>query len=83
MLIKADKFYWLTLTETSNVQSLIFDKNNYSVEKAQEWAKSHGFKTGVDEKEGTIRLRQKNPSKFKKFATKEFGKGIKAVIGFV
>jgi hypothetical protein len=83
MLIEADKTYWMSLSEASNVQSLIFDKANFSMEKAKEWASKHGFKTGTDEKENTIRMRQKNPGKFKRFATKPFGNsGIKAVIGY-
>lgn len=83
MLVENEnKYYWLSLTEVSSIQSLIFDKDKFSLERAKEWAKKHDFKTGVDEKEGTYRLRQKSPGKFKRFATKEFGKGIKAVIGF-
>lgn len=78
----SNDYHWISLEEASNVQSLIFDKSEFSLNRAKEWAKKHGFKTGVDEKENTYRLRQKDPGKFKRFATKAFGNGIKAVIGF-
>lgn len=83
MILETDKFTWLPLSEASTIQSLIFDKDKFSLAQAKEWAKKHDFKMGVDEKEDTYRLRQKDPGKFKRFATKSFGNGIKAVIGFM
>ena len=74
---------WIPLSEASKVQSLIFDKSKYSADSAKNWASSHGFRSSkVDEKPNTIRHRQKSPLKSKRYRTKEFGKGIKAVIGF-
>ena len=84
MILETDeKYTWISLEEASNVQSLIFSKNKFTLDQAKEWAKKHNFKSGVDEKENTYRFRQKDPGKFKRFATKEFGNGIQAVIGFM
>jgi len=81
ILENKQEYFWLS--ESSNVQSLIFDKDHFSVDSAKAWAAKHDFNHGkVDTKENTIRLRQKSPGKFKRFATKTFGSGIKAVIGF-
>jgi hypothetical protein len=84
MLLNIDnQISWIPLSEASKVQSLIFDINKYTTDSAKDWASSHGFRSSkVDEKENTIRLRQQSPSKSKEYRTKEFGKGIKAVIGF-
>ena len=68
---------------SSIVQSIIFDKNKYTVEKAKKWLKSHGYKYGdVDEKQHHIRFRQVEPGKFKYFRTKEIADGIKLILGF-
>jgi N-acetylglutamate synthase-like GNAT family acetyltransferase len=67
----------------TEVQSLLFSKDEFSMEDAKEWAKSHGYKYDyVDEKENTFRIRQENPSKFVKdiFRTIEFKKGLKAIV---
>jgi hypothetical protein len=68
---------------STQVQSLIFSKDNFSEKSARNWAKEHGYKYDyIDEKENTYRIRQKNPNKFNKdiFRTISFGKGIKSVI---
>ena len=70
----------------TQIQSLVFSKDSFSKAQASDWAKTHGFKYGVDEKQNTFRLRQQNPSLFKKhsFRTADFDKklpkGIQAVI---
>lgn len=76
-----DSIFWLPIEEASSVQSLIFSKEAFDKDSAKTWAKKHGFKSGVDEKEGTYRMRQQNPKKFAIMRTKSFGKGIKAIIG--
>lgn len=56
--------------EGSEVQSVLFDKDNWTTATAQAWLKSHDFSgTEVDEKENTLRFRQKDPGKYTRFAT--------------
>ena len=67
------------------VQSLLFSRDEWDVRAAKEWAKEHGYRYGsVDEKTNTLRLRQHDPSDFKRgtMRTIEFGSGygIKAVV---
>lgn len=82
MFIETDQMIWLPLEEASSVQSLVFSKSKFDKEEAKKWAKKHGFKSsGVDEKENTYRLRQQEPGKFAKMRTKDFGGGVKAIIG--
>ena len=68
----------------TEVQSLIFDKDFFSVDQSKNWAKKHGFEyTYVDEKINTFRIRQQEPSFFQKegFRTIQFTEGVQAVIG--
>lgn len=66
------------------IQSVIFEKKKWTVEKAKKWLKLHKFKYGdIDEKEKIIRFRQIDPSKFKKFKTHKIkDKNITLVFGF-
>ena len=66
------------------IQSVIFEKKKWNVEKSKKWLKLHKFKHGdMDEKEKTLRFRQIDPSKFKKFKTYKIeDKGITFVLGF-
>lgn len=66
----------------TEVQTLIFSKDNFTEKSAKDWAKSHDFKYGyVDEKENTYRIRQQEPSDFENMRTIEMTDGVKAVIG--
>lgn len=68
----------------TEVQSLIFDKDFFSVDQSKNWAKKHGFQYAyVDEKINTFRIRQQEPSFFQKegFRTIQFTEGVQAVIG--
>jgi len=68
---------------SSTVQSIIFDRRKYTVEKAKNWLKKHGYKYGdVDKKTNHIRFRQVPPGTFKYFRTKEISDGIKLILGF-
>jgi len=72
-----------TLYNSSDVQSVIFDKKLFTSEEAKKWLKKHGFKSGkIDKTEDKLRFRQKNPSQFKRFRTKPADKGVKLIIGF-
>jgi hypothetical protein len=63
-------------------QSLLFDRSaGWTIEKAKEWAKKHGYKAGkVDVTDQYVRLRQLNPKGFTVKRTVPFGKGIRAVV---
>ncbi len=68
----------------TEVQTLIFDKDEFNEKSAKSWAKNHDFKYGyVDSKENTHRIRQQEPDEFKadSFRTIDITKGVKAVIG--
>jgi hypothetical protein len=66
----------------TEVQSLIFSKDDFSEKSAKDWAKKHDFNYGyVDKKENTFRIRQQEPSDFNNMRTIEMTKGVKAVIG--
>lgn len=68
----------------SAIVSLIFDKEKWSVREAKEWLKEHGFKTELtDITDRYLRFRQDDPRFYERFATKDFGKGIKAIFGFI
>lgn len=91
IIVTEEKISWIPLflestellSEASSVQSLIFSKDYFGKEESIKWAKQHGFRhKKVDEKPGTFRIRQASPSSFKRFATKVFRPGLKAVIGY-
>lgn len=66
-----------------SVQSLVFDKDKFTVAQAKKWAGDHDFHAGkVDEPEGgeTVRLRQSEPAEGAVFRTKRIAPGVKAVM---
>ncbi len=70
----------------SVVQSLIFERPQWTIAGAKAWIKMNPQfkvkKIDVPEDGRTLRFRQEDPKKFKRFRIKPFGRGIKAVIGF-
>lgn len=53
---------------TRSVQTLIFNKKKYTRKQASDWAKKHGFESYTSREEGnSIRVRQFNPKKVKRF----------------
>lgn len=72
--------------KSTEVQSLLFDKNKWSVTAARKWLRDHGHATPKAESSGDYhRFRQRPPFQFRKstFRTIVFGRasnGIKAVI---
>lgn len=66
-----------------SVQSLLFPKGEFNIASAKKWASSHGFKSSkvdVPETGQFIRLRQKDPKKFKTFRTISLGDKVKATV---
>ncbi len=66
------------------VQSLIFDKDMFTEDKAKQWALDHGFKADkVDATEDSYRLRQREPEEFDpdSFRTIAITEGVQAVVG--
>lgn len=67
----------------SQVQSVIFDNTRWTIKRAIEWLKAHGFVfKKVDIKPRTYRFRQLDPNKFNKYRIKQTADGISLVIGF-
>lgn len=71
-------------THSTDIQTLIFDKEHFTEARAKAWAKRHKYRYGkVDEKTGTFRLRQHDPSDYRKstLRTITLTEGVKAVSG--
>ncbi len=72
--------------KTTKTQSIIFDKNLWTVDRSREWLRAHGKKSPkVDSTEDYHRFRQESPDEFQKstFRTISLGRadrGIKAII---
>lgn len=68
---------------TWTIQTLIFNKDEFTLEEAREWAKSHdGFGDyGVDETSTSYRFRQYDPENFSEFRTITVDTGISAAYG--
>jgi hypothetical protein len=73
-------------SQSTTVQTLLFPRPRYSESRAKAWTRSHGYavRKSPDVGDRTIRIRQRDPSDFKKgtFRTISLGKsGVKAVVG--
>lgn len=75
--------------EDYKVQTILFDKDVFTLKEAKDWLEEHHYKNEVDEKENTYRFRQVSPTTLKKkgytkYITKPLGKksGIKIVIAY-
>jgi len=64
------------------VQSVIIDKNKFSLNKAIKWIKKHNYNIdyGIDEKLNYYRFRQYPPKKGASYITKDLGNGVKLII---
>jgi hypothetical protein len=68
----------------TQIQTLIFDKEKFTLDEARQWCDEHEFKSdGVDETESSYRFRQRDPDDFMddSLRTIEIDDGIKAVVG--
>jgi len=69
---------------STEVQTIIFDKDKFNLDRAKKWLKTHDFKVpAVDETDESFRFRQKDPGSFQEdsFKTIELTEGINSVIG--
>lgn len=68
---------------SSQIQTLLFEREQFTKRKAQSWARKHGFRyDSVDLTDRYVRLRQENPEQFKPstFRTIELRESVQAVI---
>ncbi len=64
-----------------HIQSIIFDKNLWSVKKAKEWLRNHDYiYPKIDETSDFYRFRQKVPDKNHRYRTINIGKGIEFIL---
>jgi hypothetical protein len=71
----------------NNIQSILFNKNLYTLPQAKKWISDHGYKTTfygklADITENYYRFRQQSPKKYNTYRTKEISKGIMLVLGY-
>lgn len=73
----------LTEAKPMKLQSIIFDKDNFTADTAKTWLDKYKKDKDLDTSGPSIRARQADPSKFdgKSFRTITLKKGIKAVVG--
>ncbi len=70
---------------TNNVQSILFDRNNWTPENAKKWLKLHDYKTHFGKKQyhltkNFIRFRQQEPKKDHHYRIIKLGDNIDAVM---
>src|SRR5579885_2717298 len=68
----------------SNIQAIIFKKENWTENKAEKWLKMHNFNPikNVHITENYLRYRLKNPNKLNEYRTYDIGNGIKLILEF-
>lgn len=73
---------------TLKTQSVLMDRDNFTLTSAKNWIKKHDFKVTFYKKqpektENYFRFRQMAPTRFKKdsYVTKEITEGVKLVLG--
>lgn len=67
----------------TELQSVVFIKDFWTLRAARAWLRRHRLKTDLDEKSGTWRFRQTNPKKYKRFRSIQPGGGITLIIGIL
>lgn len=71
------------LKTPSQVQSIVFQKAEFSVKDAKRWLKEHNYKVSkVDKTDNTLRFRQEDPKLYSEFRVKNLPNGIMLVLGF-
>ena len=76
--------------KSTEVQSVVFKREDFTLKQAKKWLKSHGYKItfkgkNVDKKnKSQWRFRQTEPSKYNDYRTKEMGNtGVSLVLGLL
>jgi hypothetical protein len=73
----------MTTRRNNKVQSILFDRDYFSLQQAKIWLKRHGYKYGkVHTTKRFYRFRQFEPNDKKYHRTIKFKEGIKAIIEF-
>lgn len=68
---------------SSQVQSIVFPKGRWNLDRARAWLFRHGYKYGkVDKKPHTYRFRQLNPNPRNRYITKRLSNGVLLVLMF-
>lgn len=62
------------------IQSILFDRNFYTLDEAKNWLRRRGYETGVDVKPNHFRFRQINPDPSYDYRTFNAGEGIQFVV---
>ena len=65
----------------THIQSILFDRPQWTMTKAKKWLKKHNYKTDVDKKPEHYRFRQIDPDEFSSYRTKHIGDNITLIIG--
>jgi hypothetical protein len=67
----------------SQVQSIVFDKSEFTIKQAKKWLKQHNYKiSNLDKTETTLRFRQEDPDNYNDFRVKNITPSIMLVLGF-
>jgi hypothetical protein len=73
------------LKPSSQVQSIVFDKSEFTLKQAKKWLKEHNYKYSKLDKTSTdsrYRFRQENPDNYSEFRVKNISPSIMLVLGF-
>lgn len=68
------------------VQSVVFDRNHWTLSKAKKWIVANNYKLKhrnktADIKETQFRFRQSDPGLYKKFVSKKLNNGVILIFG--
>jgi len=67
----------------SQVQSIVFQKAEWTIKNAKKWLKEHNYKVSkVDKTPSTLRFRQEDPKLYSEFRVKNLPNNIMLVLGF-
>lgn len=68
---------------TSDVQSVLFDRREFTITQAKAWLRKEGFKVSyLVSKPDFYHFTQGDKSRFKRFRNKRIAKGIELLIGY-
>jgi len=80
---KTDKKKPVKKKMKSEIQSVIFQKQDWNVPKAKKWLKENDLKSNkVDRTNETLRFRQTDPKKYESFGNKRISHGVYFTFGW-